>query len=90
MEQRQNYKWNWTRVITSMLRPERWLLIMLIVSMTMDNFKSEYGDKAYVIWTLHLVGMVICVFADVLKKRLDNSNFKVTRDGVEVTRETTN
>jgi hypothetical protein len=58
-------------------------MVILLITMVRDNFKIEYEDKAWVIWALHLLGITICVFADVLKKRIDNSNFKV--GNVEVT-----
>jgi hypothetical protein len=85
MERRNNHTWNWCRFITSFLRIERGTLILLCTSMFRDNFKSEYGDKAWIIWIAHLIGIVICIFADVIKARINNSNFKVSKDGVEIT-----
>lgn len=69
-----------------MMRTERWALVILIISLFRDNFKSEYDDKAWIIWIAHLLGIIICVFCDVLKQRLNNSNFKVSKDGVEITK----
>jgi hypothetical protein len=60
-------------------------MILALISFMRDNFKAEYGDSAYMVLICHCIVIVICIFADVLKKKIEDSNFKWK--GVEITEE---
>jgi protein-tyrosine phosphatase len=71
MEQRKDYRWNWCRFLTSWMRPERWVLILAMVSLWKDHFKELYGDaNASTIWIAHAIVIMVCIFADTIKQKM--------------------
>jgi hypothetical protein len=68
---------NLGRLIYPWLRPERIVMILTLVSFMRDDFKSQYEDNADVVFIVHCIVIVVCVFADCIKKKIDTSSIKV-------------
>lgn len=70
-------KFSMGRLIYPWLRPERIVLILALVNFMRDNFKAQYDENADMVLFAHLIVVVICIFADVIKKKIDTSNIEV-------------
>ncbi|GMO29511.1 MAG: hypothetical protein Ta2B_10500 [Termitinemataceae bacterium] len=84
VERRSEYKWSTVKFITSMMRPERWVMLYTLFSLYRDNFKREFDDKAWIVMIAHICVLVLCCFAEVIRKRIEFSTFQISKGDTNV------